>query len=122
MEITAPWRREQQKEQARKDAAEKKRVAQEVNQNLAHIPYSGSSFPPANNGTGLVQGHNLGAVNQTDMMARGLSYTGPSTLTGGPPKSPLKTNPPIGLFSPTPPKLSRSPFEASPTKKPPSFG
>lgn len=117
LEMTATWRKDQQKEQTKKDAAEKKRVAQEASNNSAQFHQAGAALS-YNNGLGL-QGH--GAPNE--MVRRGSPSASPIVGAGGL-RSPIKSMPPRGFFSTTPERPStRSPMQfGSPARKPPSFG
>jgi hypothetical protein len=126
LEMTAPWRKEQQKEQAKKDAAEKKRLAQMDkggddyirNSNSAQLQQGGIAL--SYNGLGLQSGY----TTPNEMARRGSPSASPNVGPGGL-KSPIKNMPPMGRFTATTPERTagtRSPmFGGSPSRKPPSF-
>ncbi|KAE9971766.1 hypothetical protein EG328_005384 [Venturia inaequalis] len=133
LEITAQWRRRQEQEQARNEAAEKKRVVQEVN-NSAQSQNGGFAYQSTNNGLG-VQSSSHGGTHHMDVVGRAM----PSVMSGpaaggfsGGLKSPMKGSfggPPLGLFKPTspapaPPRFTGGTPTGSPSKKPSlgSFG
>lgn len=122
LEMTAQWRRKQEQEQARKEAAEKKIAVQEVN-NSAQSQNSGFAYQSTNNGLG-VQNSGYGGPNHVDVVGRAM----PGPATGGFSsglKSPMKGNlggPPLGLFhkttspAPAPPRFTGT-STGSPAKK-----
>jgi hypothetical protein len=125
LEMTATWRKDQQKEQAKKEAAEKKRAAQDnIHNHGANIAqyHQGGTALSYNNGLGL-QGYGPAPI---DLTRRGSPTASPNILAGGL-RSPIKNMnlPPKGTFSTTPERPSTgSPmnFGGSPSRKPTAFG
>jgi hypothetical protein len=118
LELTATWRKDQQKEQTKKDAAEKKRLAQENDSNSTPLQQGGVG--PSYNGLGVHGGYGV----PSELARRGSPTASPNIGAGGL-KSPIKNMPPRGLFTATTPERTgtRSPMQfVSPSRKPPSFG
>ncbi|QDS76944.1 hypothetical protein FKW77_005019 [Venturia effusa] len=122
LEITADWRRTREQERVSKEAAEKQRAVQEVN-NSGQSQNGSFSYHSNNNGLS-VQNSGYGVPHHLDMVGRPMPSTMPGPTSAGYSgglKSPLKGGfggPPVGLFKPTSPAPAPPRFTGTPTGSP----